>query len=268
MSAPSRRPRVLTAGPALAARRNADRRAQARDADCRAQARRWAIRGGYGLLGLLPVVLLSWVVLSSPVFDVDRVIVTGADSATLVREVAEVPLGTPLVRVDVGAVRERVATLEAIAAVQVRRDWPGTVRIDVVEREPVAAVPVEEGFRLVAADGTPYATVARRPRGVVPMVVPPPGPSAEDPSTAAALEVLAEVGPPLRARISSVRALSPQRIVLGIASRRLVVWGAPGERAKEKTATAVALLRLPGGTIDVATPGVATVSAVPPTPGA
>lgn len=255
MTAPSTRPPILSAGPKLEARRKAERRQRAR---------RWLRKAGFGLLALLPVVLLGWVVLSSPLFDLDRIEVTGATSPEVVQEAAGIDTGRPLALIDTGAVRKRVAALASVSEVSVRRDWPGTLRIAVVERAPMAAVAVRGGgYRLLASDGTPYATVAKRPAGIVPMTVPAPGPSRDDPTTQAGLDVLSEVGAPVRAKITSVFAQSPQRVVL-VVQRRLVVWGKPGDHPEDKTKAVQVLLRTPGGQIDVTAPGVATVTGAVP----
>jgi hypothetical protein len=58
----------------------------------------------------------------------------------------------------------------------------------------------------------------------------------------------------LRRRVLAVSAEEPDRVVLRLDGEQQVVWGAPGETAT-KAAAALALLRQPGGVVDVSTPG-------------
>lgn len=251
MTVATRRRSVLPAGPKLAARRRAERRERRV---------RLARRAGFTAAACVPVLLLGWLALSSPALDVDRVQVSGSTSAALVQDVAAVRHGMPLVRVDTDEVRRRVATLAGVAQVSVRRDWPGTLRIDVVQQVAVASAARGDGtYRLLAADGTPFATVADRPPGGVTLTVPAPGPSPDDATTRAALTVLAELSPELRAQVVSVRGESPRSVVLLLKNGRRVLWGPPGGAAEDKSRTVLVLRTQPGGQIDVTSPGLATV---------
>lgn len=91
----------------------------------------------------------------SPVLDVDTVTVQTGDRVDeeIVIELAGVRLGAQLIDVDPAAVEERVGRHPWVATVEVRREWPSTVRIDIVEAEPVAASPVGAGWRLIDLDG-------------------------------------------------------------------------------------------------------------------
>lgn len=207
------------------------------------------------VLGLLVVGALGWVVLRTPLLGVDRVRVTGEDrvSAAQVVALAAVPLGTPLARVDVEAVRRRVAALPAVREVVVSRSWPSTLRVRVVERRPVAWVAATRGVTLLDRDGVAFDTEPRPPTGAVRLQVPAPGP--HDPTTRSALAVLDELPEGLRTRLAIVRAASPEAVSLLLRDGRQVVWGGPG-RARDKAVAAEALLRLPGTVYDVTSPDV------------
>ena len=58
---------------------------------------------------------------------------------------ADVPLGTPLSRVDAGAVTRRVEAIRQVASATVSVDWPDHVAIAVTERVPVMAVRMAHG---------------------------------------------------------------------------------------------------------------------------
>jgi len=246
VSAPSRRP-VVAAGPRLAARAQAERAARRR---------RLSRRGALALAVLGPLAVVGWLLAASPLLAVQRVTVTGSARLTpaQVTAAAAVATGTPLARVDTGAVGRRVRRLAPVAGVTVSRSWPRTLRLSVTERRPVAAVPAGRAFTLIDTTGTPFATVAAPPAGTVRLQVAQPGGS--DPSTAAALRVLAEIPAVLRAQVDVVRASSPASVTLVLRDRRQVVWGAPGDGAT-KAAAVEALLRMKGKVYDVSAPGIA-----------
>ena len=76
-------------------------------------------------------------------------------------EAAQVPIGEPLARLDLDAVRGRVASLPEVKSVRVTRAWPMVWSIAVIERVAVAVVPRAGGFRGLAPDGVPSAPTAR-----------------------------------------------------------------------------------------------------------
>ena len=244
----ARRPGVVQAAPRLAAKAKADRSARRR---------RWAKRTGWGAAVLAPLVLLGWVLLASPLLAVRSVAVSGTHLVTpaQVRAVADVQVGTPLARVDAGAIARRLERLPAIDDVRVHRAWPGTLRLTVVERRAVAALIDKTGVTLVDEAGVPFAPAAKLPAGTVRLQVPRPGPA--DPTTRAALAVLRDLPSPLRVPLRIVRAASPSSVTLVLRDGRQVVWGGVGD-TELKVQAAVALLRMPGRVFDVSRPAVVT----------
>lgn len=96
-------------------------------------------------------VALVW----SPVLDVDRVAVDGTETVDVaqVLAVAQVTTGRPIALVDLAEVRSRVRALPTVAAASVTREWPGTVRIRVVEEVPVVRVRSGGSDAVVASTG-------------------------------------------------------------------------------------------------------------------
>jgi cell division protein FtsQ len=229
----------------------------------KAKAERWARRrralgrAGIALAALAPLALLAWVLLMSPLLAVRHVSVVGTTrlSPEQVRAAADVVRGTPLARVDADAVVRRVEALRAVADVRVTRAWPSTLKLQVIERTPVAGIVGKEGVTLVDADGVPFAGAAALPAGVVRLQVARPGP--KDPTTRAALDVLAVLPPTMRARVRIVRAASPSSVTLVLRDGRRVLWGGVDDTAL-KSAAAEALLKMPGSFYDVSRPGVVT----------
>jgi cell division protein FtsQ len=229
----------------------------------KAKAERWARRrhalrlAGIGAAALAPLALLAWVLLMSPLLAVRTVVVSGTTrlSPQQVRAAADVVRGTPLARVDAAAVVRRVESLRAVAEVRVTRAWPSTLKLQVIERKPVVGVVTKTGVTLVDADGVPFAAAPALPAGVVRLQVARPGP--KDPTTRAALEVLAVLPQPIRARVRIVRAASPASVTLVLRDGRRVIWGGVDDTAL-KAQAAEALLKMPGSIYDVSRPGVVT----------
>lgn len=253
MTVPSRTPtrprRVVPAGPRLEARAKAERRERRS---------RILHRTGNALAVLLPVAAAGWVLLASTWLGVDRVEVTGTERlrAAQVVDAAAVQHGTPLARVDTGAVEDRVAELAPVADVTVRRTWPGTLTVEVTERTPAAGVLQDSGVTLVDATGVPFATEPALPAGLVRLQVDDPGP--QDPATVSALQVHAALPAALRERVRIVRAGSASSVVLLLADGRQVIWGRPGGTGV-KAAAALALLSKPGTVFDVSAGDVVVV---------
>jgi len=201
------------------------------------------------------VLALAWVLLVSGWLAVDRVVVVGQSRLAVaqVQEAVAVPPGTPLARVDTRAVADRVARLAPVGEVQVLRSWPGTLRVELTERVPVAGVVGDGGVQLVDAEGVIFATEPALPRGLVRLQVKDPGP--QDPATRAALQVHRDLPTSLRDRVRTVQAETPASVMLLLADDRRVVWGSPGD-TETKAAATEALLRMEGTTFDVSAPGV------------
>jgi cell division protein FtsQ len=236
---------VVPAGPRRAARAQADRSVR------RSRRLRHA---GVGLLLLVPLALAGWVLLASSWLTVDRVVVTGLGrlSEEQVRAAVDIATGTPLARVDTGEVADAVRELPAAASVDVERSWPGTLRIAVRERTVAAGVQRDGAVELVDADGVAFATEPGLPPGVVRLEVEDARPG--DARTRAALAVTGALPQELRRRVLAVSVEDADRVVLRLDGDQRVIWGAPGETAT-KAAAALALLRTPGGVVDVSTPG-------------
>ncbi len=125
--------------------------------DPRIKARRIAVKRAEGrrrlrlvlvLVGLVVGAVVAWVAGRSPLFDVDHFEVNGLSlhsSAAVIGSIA-VENGTPLIDVDLGEVGAQIEMLPWVKEARVARQWPGTLRIDVVERVPVALIPSGEGI--------------------------------------------------------------------------------------------------------------------------
>lgn len=213
--------------------------------------RRALVRAAVVLVLVLLLAVAGWLVAFSSVFAARHVTVAGQHhlSAAQVRQAAAVPLGVPLARQDLDAVAQRAATLPQVDSVHVVRDWPNTVAVTVVERQPLLAVPQPDGYALVDARGVAYETSASVPDGVL---------RADADPTATTLMiqlgvVAAALPDGLRGRVTRLRAISANDITLVLRGGVVVHWGDASESPLK--GQVVAALRTKAKTsIDVSAP--------------
>jgi cell division protein FtsQ len=193
-----------------------------------ARARRRRLLGGLAV-AVLCLLAAGWILTASPWGTVRRVQVTGVDriDPAQVRALATEELGRPLLLVRTGAVETRVRTLRLVADVSVEQVWPGTLRIVVRERQPVAALPAGGGFRLVDRDGVEVVTVGSAPSSVpvVQVDLVTAGPAA----VRSALDSLGVLPPALRAQLREVGAASGDGVWFRLDDGDTVVWGDAGQ---------------------------------------
>ncbi len=175
-------------------------------------------------------------------------------SAAQVTEAAGVPTGGPLATADLEAVRLRVGSLAQVRGVEVTRSWPGTVVVDVVEREPVAAVAVGQQLRGLDEEGivlTELPADSGLPRVETSREV---GPDA----LAEAAGVVAAMPDDLAAAVDHVEVQTVDQISLELRAGALVRWGSAAQ-SEQKAAVLAALLREGGAAeYDVSVPGLPT----------
>lgn len=245
-----RRPGAAGPGSRPAARRRPSRRPTRADLY-----RRKVVRRRVGaILMMLVVTIVVCTVWFTPVLGVRDVEVRGTANLTgeEVRAAAAIEPGTPLVRLDVDAVAARVRELPRVAGVEVERVVPGTVRLTVDEREPVAVINASDGVHLVDVTGKDYATVAQPPDGL-------PELKASADTVVPAVSVLTQVPESLRADVLVVTAQSPSNIRLTLSGNREARWGSPDDTPRKAAVLAVLMTRK-GSVFDVSSPELPTVS--------
>jgi cell division protein FtsQ len=214
----------------------------------------WAVAAGI----LLVAGGVAWLVYGTSVLGVREVKVVGVQllAPVQVEQAAAVPRDQPLARVDLGAVRGRVSQLAPVDRVVVRRSWPSTLIVEVVERTPVAVVPQNGQFSVIDRAGVPYRQVKEAPAGLPLVRVDFPGPS--DLNTLSALTVLGSLSEELREQVLAVSVKTPAQIRLELRKDRTVVWG-DDTQSETKSQVATALLKKDGQEIDVSAPSVVTI---------
>ena len=217
--------------------------------------RRRPWRRALWVLGSLLVVgSLVWLAFWSPVLAVRSIEVsglTGADRAA-VSTLVGVEQGTPLARVDLDAVEERVRTRRTIAEVSVERGWPSTLRVRTVSRQPALVLKNPQGqLEVVDSTGISYDTVTAPPAGV-PVVSAASTKGTTKEALEAALSVVSTLPPPLARQVSAIR-VSTANLVSFTLGGVDVVWGGADE-AERKVQIIQALLPTSPAVIDVSAP--------------
>lgn len=120
------------------------------------------------LLGIVGVVIFAIIVVRSPLFDLDEVAVSGAarTSPDDVLAVSGLQQGEPLMDADIVAAESAIRRLPWVFTVDVARQWPGTVAIEIVERQGAAALPSANGFAVVDRFGHVLERVATPPDSI------------------------------------------------------------------------------------------------------
>ena len=155
------------------------------------------------------VVGLVWLT-TTPLLDVDAIRVQGADHTgqQAVLDALHIERGDALLTADISGASRSLLRLPWVATAKVRRSWPGTVAVSIVERRPVAAVAAKKGGWVLVDVGGRQLDVSREPAVELVRVaglplVPAPGVLA-GPAYDGALALAAEIPTSLRASISSV----------------------------------------------------------------
>ena len=223
----------------------------------------------FALAGVAIVLGAGWALLGNRVFVVRSITVTGARlvSPAQVLASADVPLGTPLMRVDPGAVTRRVEAIRQVASATVSEDWPDHLTIAVTERVPVLAVRMaSDRYDLIDPSGVIVVYAKTKPRALPLLATTLSGGALSgDPGVAAAAAVLRELTPALARAVTTV-AVAPlsqagsgaagEQVTLTMDGGRTVLWGNPGNGAAKDREIRI-LLRGTVNYLDVSAPGVA-----------
>lgn len=235
-----------------------ERRREVRDAE-----RRRRLRRTLTVVVILALLVVAYLVERSTLVALDEVEVVGTVrlEPDVVREAADLPLGTSTLRLRLGAAEERVESLPLVADADVDRVDPLTVRITVREREPILVARSGRTTVLVAADGTVVASGIEPGLPIVDVRaggLPSVGESAKEvPPLDAALAIHLGISGPLRTEIVSYEARAVDDVDAVLTSGITVRLGS-ADRLDEKARALGAVLEdlgaEPVGTIDVRAP--------------
>jgi cell division protein FtsQ len=229
---------------------------------------RW--RAAFFVLALVGIVgAAGWALLGSRLLVVRVITVTGTHlvSAGQVRAAADVPAGTPLIRIDPGQVATRVEAIQQVASAQVTKDWPDGLSITVRERVAVIAVPASGGgYDLLDRDGVIVTSSASKPAPMPLLVTSAAGRQLRgNQGVATVAQVLAVLPSWLSHQVSRVSVREPDGgraqiaglapvVTLYLSGGQTVVWGDAGSSGVKARELAI-LMRGQATYYDLSAPG-------------
>lgn len=230
-----------------------ERLEELRGARLRARYRTLGIVAG----GLLAIVGLVWFVAYSPVFalESDEVEITGGNEfipAEVVREMIAPHVGTPLLRVDVGELREELTDHYAVKEAEFTRVWPSGLKIALEARTPVAASPKGKGFAILDGEGIELGTSKEAVEGL-PVVNVDHGSTDLPETLAAVLEVMDALPPALLEQVRTVGAVNPDEVEFTLTEGEQVIWGSALD-LELKVSVLEILLEVPAQVYNVTSP--------------
>jgi cell division protein FtsQ len=225
----------------------------------RVWARRW-LTWRYLLAGLLVLALVVgsvWLVYFSSYLALKSADVAGTRHLTKaeVLAAADLPVGDPLARVDADAIARRVRAMAYVKSVEVTREWPDKLRIDITERTAVAVVDLGGTLRGLDAGGVVFSTYRKAPPGLPVVQV------SGDPDQNAlreAARVIAALPASLSSKVDHLEVATVDQISLALTGGKTVVWGS-ADQSELKAEVIGPLLKQPGSVYDVSAPGQPTI---------
>ena len=181
------------------------------------------------------IALLGWLLFVSPVLAVDLAEVRFEGQGTVVdpaalSAVVQPYAGTPLPRLDTVTLRRAVLDVPGVRAAEVSRQWPHGLLVTVVSREPVAAVPQDDGgFALLDVEGIQVGRSDTPPEGLPVISVPLDDPDAR--AMTAVLTVVRQLPVDLAAQIATASADSQDTVSFGLRDGATVEWGSADQTA-------------------------------------
>jgi len=186
----------------------------------------------------------------SSVFDVRSVRIFGTHYTTKSRimQAAQIAIGDPIARINVGAVRQRVEAIPQVASVDVRRGFPHSIVIEVHERTPIAAASDPEGgWWLVDRTGKLFEKVAKAPVQMTEVI------GYTEQFRGIGARIAAGFPRWLQLRVKTVRVYAREDVRLEMKNGKQVQWGGE-ERAARKAEVLFALLQVHAHYYDVSAP--------------
>lgn len=212
----------------------------------------------YALLGLILAGGLVWLVWFSTVLGVRQVKVEGAETLVVssVRTTAAVVRGEPLAQVDTIEIQTRVAELERVESVEVKRSWPNTITIKLVERSAVAWIRSSGAIRGLDRYGVDFRTYKKAPKSLFEIRVTAFESRKKQDALVEASRVIGIIKAddrPLFDAIRHVNVGSKDSVELMLTKGRAVSWGSAA-KSSQKLAVLRPLLAIKARSYDVSAP--------------
>ena len=213
-------------------RREREERAQR----ARARYRRYVLRIVVIVVAVLALIFGSIFLYRSDAFHVNNVHVTGVSHLTSqeITDIAAVPADSTLLRIDSAGIISRLEENAWVQSASIHREFPDTIRIDVVERTPGAAVRINDksiwvistdGTWLSAANDNDWDTQMRIIDVSTSLAAPISGGSCNDGGIVNALDILSKISDELKGNIESISAESSIKTSLNLKNGITVAFG-------------------------------------------
>lgn len=199
----------------------------------------------FGVATVALIAGIGWALLGSSLLVVRSVRTTGPGRIprALVLAAAGIRRGTPLVRIDTGAVARRVERITQVQSARVTRSWPDAIVIWTQRRTAVFAVPRRGGCYLIDSYGVVLGRTSKAPARLV-VLRSPGGPVAAlrgNPAVRTGGAVIKELPRWLRRQVTAVRAGGPAGVTLILRGGVSVIWGNAGRGAAKAHELAILL---------------------------
>lgn len=212
----------------------------------------------YSALALILAGVLVWLVWFSTVLGVRHVKIEGEESLdpNVISIRAAVPRGEPLARIDTVEIEARVAGLERVEAVNVKRSWPNTITVEVVERTAIAWTRSDGLIRGLDRFGVDFRTYKNAPKGLFEVRVSALSSEMKQESLVESARVIGNIrsgDPDLFGAIRHVNVGSKDSVELVLSKNRTVRWGSAA-KSTQKLEVLEPLLDISARTYDVSAP--------------
>lgn len=154
-----------------------------------------------------------------------------------------------MARLDAAAIEQRVSGLGPVASARVSRSWPGTVKVEVVERVAVYQVVLDGGYGWVDADGVIFYETNKASKDLHVATV-------SDQSARLlgdVATVIASLSDELAKRVTTIDASTPDQIELNLSKDAKLIWGS-ADQSELKSQVATVLLDVKAEVYDVSAP--------------
>lgn len=224
----------------------------------RTERRRAMSRGGKVMAIAGAIVVLVWIIAASPLFALDGAKielsgVSGEISAGDVQAVLDSHVGDSLLTMNVPHIANQLRDITGVRDATVERVWPQGLRVTLVARDPVAAIPAGEQFVLLDADAVEVGTVDAVPAGLPIVDVPLGDARVLD----AALAVIRSLPAAVLERMEGLGAQTADSVTFSLREGPRVEWGSADDSALKAQVLTVLLDsgQAPAGTVvDVSAP--------------
>lgn len=198
----------------------------------RTERRRAMSRGGRVVAVIAAVLAVVWVIAASPLFalDGDKIELSGVSreiSADDVQAVLDSHVGDSLLTMNVPHIANQLRDLTGVRDATVERVWPQGLRVTLIARDPVAAIPSGEQFVLLDADAVEVGTVDAVPTGLPIMDVP----LGDARVLEAALTVIRSLPSAVLERVEGLGAQTEDSVTFSLREGPRVEWGSADDSA-------------------------------------